>query len=59
METHKESCMSESTGSARFNLFDSPAVTDDIVRRVASFLPARDALRLSKACKSVRQSHRA
>jgi hypothetical protein len=60
METHEESCTSESTGSAPFILFAS-TVPDEItfMRRVASFLPARDAIRLSEACKSVRQSRHA
>jgi hypothetical protein len=39
-----------------YRFFDSPAVPDEIKRRVASFLPARDAVGLSKTCKSVRST---
>jgi hypothetical protein len=42
--------------AAAFRFFDSPAVPDEIKRRVASFLPARDAVGLSKTCKSVRST---
>jgi hypothetical protein len=37
-----------------FRFFDSPSVTDEIKRRIAVFLPDRDAISLSKTCKSVR-----
>jgi hypothetical protein len=47
---------SSASSSSSRGFFDSPAAPDEIKRRVAAFLTAGDAVRLSGACKSVRSN---
>jgi hypothetical protein len=48
---------SSASSSSSRSFFDSPAAPDEIKRRVAAFLTAGDAVRLSGACKSVRSNN--